>query len=67
MILPTIYISDPTWFNQQSGNRAAIAQRLINPIGSHTVIILEFKGIIALSIWTSAWVVLVLEVFGWFL
>ena len=66
MILPTIYISDSTWFYQQLGNRAVGKQRLIKRFDAHSGIILELKRIIASSKWDSAWAVLVLDVFGCF-
>ena len=65
-ILPTIYISDSTWLNQQPGNRAVNTQRLFEGFGSWSNIIIELKRIIASSKWNSVWVVLFLDVLGWF-
>ena len=47
--LPTIYISDSTWLNQQPENRVVSVQRLIKRFGSHSGIILELERMIASS------------------
>ena len=65
VMLPTIYISDSTWLNQQPENRVVNAQRLIKRFGSHSGVILESERITASSKWSSGWVVLAPDVFGW--
>ena len=64
--LPTIYISDSTWLNQQPENRVVSVQRLIKRFGSHSGIILELERMIASSKWNSGCVVIVPDIFGWF-
>ena len=49
VMLPTIYISDSTWLNQQPENRVVNAQRLIKRFGSHSGVILESERITASS------------------
>ena len=66
MMLLTINVSDLTWLNQQPGNRAVSAQRLIKHLGSHNGIILEVKRITTSPKWNSPLMVLAPDLLWFF-